>query len=64
VDLASACIDREEIKYGRLQDELIKWRNTCFESKSFSTPPYTNAIDYNTLWNELKYKNTSFSYDD
>jgi len=26
LDLASACIDREVIKYGRLQDELQEWR--------------------------------------
>jgi len=25
LDLASACIDREVIKYGRLQDELVEW---------------------------------------
>jgi len=34
-----------------------------FESKAFCTPPHTNAIDFNTLWNELKFKNTSISYD-
>jgi len=63
MNLASGCIDREVIKYGRLQDELLEWRNKCFESKSFCTPPETNAIDFNTLWNELKYKNSYFSYD-
>ena len=35
LDLASACIDREVIKYGRLQEELTVWRNKCFESKYF-----------------------------
>jgi len=49
LDLASACIDREVIKYGRLQDELAEWRKKCFESKSFCTPPDTNAIDFSTL---------------
>jgi len=34
-DLASGCIDTEVIKFGRLQDELLEWRNKCFESKSF-----------------------------
>lgn len=63
MDLASGCIDREVIKYGRLQDELLEWRNKCFQSKSFCTPPETNAIDFNTLWNELKYKNSCFSDD-
>jgi len=63
LDLASACIDREVIKYGRHQEELAEWRNKCFESRSFCTPSDTNAFDFNTLWNELKYKNTSFSDD-
>jgi len=63
LDLASACIDREVIKYSRLQEELAAWRNKRFESKSFCTPPDTNAIDFDTLWNELKYKNTSLSDD-
>jgi hypothetical protein len=63
MDLASGCIDREVIKYGRLQDELSEWRNKCFESKSFCPPPDTNAVDFNTLWNELKYKNNSITDD-
>ena len=33
MDLASACIDREVIKYGRLLDEIVEWRNKCFDSK-------------------------------
>jgi len=61
LDLASACIDREEIKYGRLQEELLEWCNKFFESKSFCIPPDINAIDFNTFSNELKYKNTSLS---
>jgi len=63
LDLASACIDREVIKYGRLQEELAEWRNKCFEFKSFCTLQDTNAIDFNTMWNEQKYKNTSLSGD-
>ena len=63
LDLASGCIDREVIKYGRLQEELAEWRNKCFESKSFCTPPDINAIYYITLWNELKNRNTSLSDD-
>jgi len=59
MDLASACITREVIKFGTLQDELLVWRNKCFESKSFCSPPKTSAIDFNTLWDELKYKNKS-----
>jgi hypothetical protein len=60
MDLASVCIDREVIKYGRLQDELLEWPNKCFQSKSFCTTPETNAIDFNILWNELKYKTVVF----
>jgi len=63
LDLTSACIDREVTKYGRYQEELAGWRNKCFESNFFSTPTDINAIDFNTLWNELKYKNTSLSDD-
>jgi hypothetical protein len=64
MDLASACITKEVIKFGTLQDELVVWRNKCFESKSFCSPPNTSAIDFNTLWDELKYKNKSLSDDD
>ena len=31
MDLASAGIDRQVIKFCRLQDELVKWRNKCDE---------------------------------
>ena len=57
MDLASACIDRQVIKFCRLQDELVEWRNKCDESKCFCTPPNTNAIDFNALWDELSFKN-------
>jgi len=58
MDFENGCTDSEVIKYGRLQDELLEWCNKCFEFKSFFTPPDTNDIDFNTLWKELKYKNT------
>ena len=58
MDLASACIDRQVIKFGRLQDELAEWRSKCGELKCFCTPPDTNAIDFDTLWDELTYKTT------
>jgi len=47
IGLASGFIDREVIKFGRLQDELLEWCNKCFEYKYFCTPPETNAIDFN-----------------
>ena len=56
MDLASACIDRQVIKFGRLQDELAEWRSKCCDLKCFCTPPDTNAIDFDTLWDELTYK--------
>ena len=49
-DLASACVDRQVIKFGRLQDELDEWRSKCGESKCFCTLPNTNTIDFDTLW--------------
>jgi hypothetical protein len=61
MDLESACIDRQVIKFGRLQDELIEWRKKCFETKSFCTPPNTNAIDFETLYDELGYKINVFN---
>ena len=56
MDLASACIDRQVIKFSRLQDELVESRSKCVESKCFCTPPDTNAVDFDTLWDELTYK--------
>ena len=61
MDLASACIDKQVIKFGRLQDELIEWRNKCVESKSFAEPPNTNAIDFENLYDELGYKTELFN---
>jgi len=57
MDLASACIDRKVIKFCRIQDELVKWRNKCDESKCFCTHPNTNANDFDALWDELSFKN-------
>jgi len=53
MDLASGCIDRHVIKFCRCQEELLEWRDKCVESKCFSTPPNTNAIDIDELWDEL-----------
>jgi hypothetical protein len=56
MELASACIDRRVIKFGRLQDELVEWRNKCLEAKTFCTSPNTDAIDFKTLCDELCYR--------
>jgi hypothetical protein len=37
--LAGSCIDRQILKLCNLHDELIQWRNKCFEFNSFCTPP-------------------------
>ena len=53
MDLASACIDRQVIKFCNLENELVDWRYKCVESKCFCTPPNKNAIDFDALWDEL-----------
>jgi hypothetical protein len=30
--LASVCIDKQVIRFCRIQDELVEWREKCFES--------------------------------
>jgi hypothetical protein len=61
MELARACIRRQVIKFMRLQDELVEWSNKCIESKSFSTPPNTNVIDFETLYDELGYRTSLFN---
>jgi len=56
MDLENFCIDRQVIKFCRLQDELVDWREKWFQCKSFCTPPNTNAIDLDTLYDELNYR--------
>jgi hypothetical protein len=53
VELAFAWIDRRVIKFGRLQDELVEWRNKNLESKIFFTPPNPDAIDFEIFYGEL-----------
>jgi hypothetical protein len=33
--------------------DLITWWNKCLESKSFCTLPEANAIDFETLYDEI-----------
>ena len=61
MELASVYLDKQVIKFCRLQEELVEWRNKCFESKSFCTPPNTNAIDLDTLYDELSYRTRIFN---
>jgi len=61
LELASACVDRQVIKFFRLQDQLVEWRNKCVESKSFCIHPNTNAIDFETLYDELSFRTNLFN---
>jgi hypothetical protein len=61
LELASACIDRQVIKFFRLQDELVEWRNKRVECKSFCTPPNTNVIDFESLYDELGFRKNIFN---
>ena len=61
MDFASAYIDRQMIKFCRLQDRLLELRNMCVESKSFCTPPNTNAIAFETLYDELGFRTNLFN---
>jgi hypothetical protein len=56
MELANSCIYRQIFKFCRLYDDLIHWKNKCFESKFFCTPPETNAVDFETLYDKLMYK--------
>jgi hypothetical protein len=61
MDLASVCIDRQVNKFCRLRDKLVEWHNKCFESKSFCTPPIANAIDFDILFDEVRYRTRHFN---
>jgi hypothetical protein len=56
MQLAGSCIHRQILKLCNLHDEVIQWRNKCFKFNSFCTPPQTNAIDFETLYDEIMYK--------
>jgi hypothetical protein len=64
MDLASSCLDKQIHKFFRLKEELVEWCNNCFETKSFCTPPSTNAIVFESLYDELMYKKHIFSCSD
>jgi hypothetical protein len=56
MDLASVCISRQVIKSCRLEEELVERWNRCLQSEPMCTPPNTNAIDFDTLWDDLRYR--------
>jgi hypothetical protein len=55
MDLASSCLNRQIHKFFRLQEELLEWSNKCLVSKSFCILPFTNAVDFESLYDELVY---------
>jgi hypothetical protein len=56
MELAKCCLNRQIYKFFRLHEELLEWSNKCLVSNSFCTPPSTNAIDFDSLYDELMYK--------
>ena len=53
MELARTCMDRQIHKLFRLHEDLIEWRKKCYESNSYCTPPDTNVIDFETLYDEI-----------
>jgi len=55
MELASVCINKQVIRFSRLQDDLLQCRNKCLQEKAFSTP---NAIDidFDSLYDELSHR--------
>jgi len=39
--LESACIDRQVIRFSRLQYDPVEWWNKCLREKTFFIPPNT-----------------------
>ena len=49
MELASACINRQVIRFSRLQDGLVECWNKCLQERSFSTPPNANGINFDSF---------------
>jgi hypothetical protein len=58
MELASTYIDRQVISF---QDEVVEWGSNCLESKSFCTPPNSDSFDFDTLYDEVRYKADLFN---
>ena len=56
IELASACIDREAIRFSRLQDDLVEWRNKCLQGKSFCTLSNAYGSDFDSLYYKLSHR--------
>jgi len=53
MELASNCMDRQTLELFRSHEELIEWHNKCYNSKSYCTPPDTNVIDFEIMYDAV-----------
>jgi len=61
MELASACINRQVIRFSRVQDDLVPWWIKCLQGRAFSTPPDANGIDFDSLYDELNHRASLFN---
>ena len=61
MELASACIDILVIRFSRLLDDLVEWRNKCLQEKSFCTLPNAYGIGFDSLYDELSHRTCFFN---
>ena len=60
-ELASVSINKQAIRFSRLQDDLLQWWNQCLREKAFSTTPNANGIDFDSLYDELSKRTCLFN---
>jgi len=60
MELASASINRQLIRFSRLQDDLVQWWKKCLQERAFSIPPDANGIDFVSLYDELSHRASLF----
>jgi len=53
IELASACVDRQVIRFSILQDDLVEWWNKCLRERSFCTPPNAKGFHFDCLYDDL-----------
>ena len=61
MEIASACIDRQVIRFSILQGELVECWNKCLREKSFCTPPNPYGIDFDSFYDELSHRTCIFN---
>jgi hypothetical protein len=60
-ELASVSINKQAIRFSRLQDDLLQLWNKCLQEKALSTPPNTNGINFDSLYDELSHRTSLFN---